>query len=90
MQRALSKRVSGQKMTAPKRISATVARLLALSRPTFVDGTWRRPALGKMQLAKIRKRLVANGEFWPPKPLRDRSKDKPFKLSKWERERPAR
>ena len=77
-------------MSAPKLISETVARLLALSRPRYVNGVWRRPAIGKMELAKIRKRLVANGEFWPPKPLRDRSKDKPFKLSKWERERPAR
>lgn len=31
--------------------------------------------------------MVATGVYWPPKPLRDRSEDKPLKLIKHERTR---
>ena len=77
-------------MATSRRISDTVARLLALSKPRYIDGRWRRPAIGKRELNVIRKALVAEGEYWPRKPLRDRSKDKPLKLTKRERDKPAR
>ncbi len=75
---------------ASKELPEIVLKLKQLARPTYVDGRWRRPAIGARELSSIRKGLVASGVYWPPKPLRDRSKDKPFKLIKHERTREER
>lgn len=46
--------------------------------------------LSRRKLADIRKQMVVDGVYWPPKPLRNRGAERPLKLSKWERGREAR
>ena len=70
--------------------SDAVQKLLQLAKPTFVNGRWRKPAINARKLAGIRRKMVASGVEWDPRPLRDRGGDKPLKLTKWEREREAR
>lgn len=67
-----------------------LSRLLQLSRPTFVNGRWRKAELSGRKLADVKRALRAQGEDIPLHPLRDRGGDKPFKLTKWERNREAR
>lgn len=73
-----------------QKLSDTVLKLLELARPSFVNGRWRKPAVSGRELAMMKKHLVAQGEHWPEKKLRNRGGDKPLKLSKWERGREAR
>lgn len=73
-----------------QKVPEVVQKLQQLARPTFVNGRWRKPAINARKLAAIRRDMVAQGTYWPPKPLRDRGGDKPFKLAKHEREREAR
>jgi len=73
-----------------KKISDTVARLIALSRPAYVNGRWQKPAIGHAELHYLRKRLVVAGEYWPPKPLDNLAQQPPVKLTARERNRPAR
>ena len=68
-----------------QRLSETVFRVLQLSKPTFVNGRWRKPAISRRELAGMRKYLLALGAEWPEKKLRNRGGDKPYKLTKWER-----
>ena len=75
---------------AQKNLSDAVLKLLQLGRPTFVNGRWRKPVINGREMADIRKYMIAQGEVWPEKPLRNRGGDKPFKLSKWERGREER
>ena len=75
---------------AQRRISDTVARLIALSRPAYVDGKWQKPAISNTELRLLRRRLVLSGEYWPPKPLRNIGADPPIKLTERELNRPAR
>lgn len=75
---------------AQKEIPEIVLRLKELAKPTFVNQRWRKPVINARKLNGIRKSLVASGVYWPPKPLRDRSKDKPLKLIKHERTREER
>ena len=75
---------------AERKIPELVLKLQQLAKPTFVNKRWRKAAISARQLAGIRKALVISGVYWPPKPLRDRSKDKPFKLIKHERTRKER
>jgi hypothetical protein len=73
-----------------QKVSEIVLKLQYLAKPTFVNGRWRKAAISGRKLAGIRKAMVANGVYWPPKPLRDRSGDKPLKLTKHERTRQER
>jgi len=73
-----------------KEIPELVLKIKQLARPTFVNGRWRKSPISGRKLAGIRKAMVASGVYWPPKPLRDRSADKPFKLIKHERTREER
>ena len=73
-----------------QRLSETVFRVLQLSKPTFVNGRWRKPSISRRELAEMRKYLLSLGAEWPEKKLRDRGADKPYKLTKWERGREAR
>lgn len=75
---------------AQRSLAETVSRLLKLSKPTFTNGRWRKPAISRQELAMMRKYLVAQGADWPAKKLRDRGNDKPYKLSEWERGKDAR
>lgn len=73
-----------------EKLPEIVQKLQQLAKPIFVNNRWRKAAISGRKLANIRKALVAQGVYWPPKPLRDRSKDKPFKLIKHERTRQER
>ena len=73
-----------------QKVPELVLKLQQLAKPTFVNNRWRKGAISPRQLAGIRKSLVASGVHWPPKPLADRSKDKPLKLIKHERTRKER
>lgn len=73
-----------------RRVPDLVLKLQQLARPTFVEGRWRKPKISPRKLATIRKSLVAEGVWWPPRPLRDRGADKPLKLKKWERQKEER
>ena len=75
---------------AQRKISDVVLKIQQLTKPSFVNGYWRKGAISGRDLADIRKLLVAEGINWPEKPLRDRGGDKPFKLNKHERRRPER
>ena len=70
--------------------SEVVRRVQQLAQPRYVNGVWKRPVVSARQKASIRRVLVAQGVDWPAKPLRDRGGDKPFKLSRHERERDER
>ncbi len=76
-------------MAQPK-IPELVLKLQQLAKPTFVNSRWRKPAISARRLADMRKSLVAEGVYWPPKPMADRGGDKPFKLIKHERDREKR
>eukprot|EP01137_Pigoraptor_chileana_P013017 Opistho-2@66008 len=39
--------------------------LLAASKPSFVNGAWRKPRLGAMALAALRKDALVHGETFP-------------------------
>ena len=73
-----------------KQIPEIVLKLQQLAKPTFVNNRWRKAAISGRKIAGMRKALVARGVYWPPKPLRDRSTDKPLKLIKHERTRAER
>jgi len=73
-----------------RKISDTVARLIALSRPAYIDGRWQKPAISHAELHYLRKRFVVAGEYWPPKPLENIGQDPPLKVTERERNRPAR
>ena len=73
-----------------KPISETFSKLLDLRKPKYINGRWRKPLVSARDMAEARKALTAMGEHVPPKPLRDRGNDRPFKLSKWERNRESR
>lgn len=73
-----------------QKVPDIVLKLQHLAKPTFVNQRWRKAAISGRKLAGIRKVMVATGVYWPPKPLRDRSGDKPFKLIKHERNRQER
>lgn len=73
-----------------QKVPEIVLKLQQLAKPTFVNQRWRKPEISARKLAAIRKSMVASGVYWPPKPLADRSKDKPFKLIKHERTRQER
>ena len=73
-----------------QKVPDIVLKLQHLAKPTFVNERWRKAAISGRHLARIRKAMVASGVYWPPKPLRDRSADKPFKLIKHERTRKER
>lgn len=71
-----------------EKLPEIVQKLQQLARPTFVNHRWRKAAISGRELAAIRKKLVANGVHWPPKPLVDRGGEKPLKLRKHLVERP--
>ena len=75
---------------AQSKIPELVLKLQQLAKPTFVNRRWRKPAISARRLADMRKSLVAEGVYWPPKPMADRGGDKPFKLIKHERDREKR
>ena len=68
-------------------VAEIVTKVQQLVRPRYVNGVWKRPLVSGRELASIRRAL---GGEWPPRPLRDRGGDKPFKLSRHEREREGR
>jgi hypothetical protein len=51
-----------------ERLAAVREKVLQLSRPRFVNGTWRRPILSGRKLAKIRKTVILSGRMWPELP----------------------
>jgi|SaaInlStandDraft_6_1057023.scaffolds.fasta_scaffold08888_3 hypothetical protein len=42
-----------------------VAQILALARPTLVNGIWRKPALSGRKLNQLKKVVLAEGGEWP-------------------------
>jgi hypothetical protein len=72
-------------LSAQPCVSEEVARLLEMSKPTFVNGRYVKAKLSARRLAMVRKQYIANGYFWPEKPLRDRSLDMTSKVSKKEK-----
>ena len=75
---------------AGKQIADVVCKVQQLAKARYINDTWRRPKISGRQLANVRRALVAEGVDWPAKPLRDRGGDKPFKLTRKEREREER
>ena len=71
-------------------VQGIVSKLQVLARPRFVNGVWKKPIISRRKLAVIRRSMVAEGEEWPARELRDRGSDKPLKLSRKEREREER
>ena len=60
-------------------------RILEHTKPTYTGHSWRSPRLSGRKLAEVRKTMIANGYYWPEKPLRDRGTCTPPKLHKHER-----
>ena len=75
---------------ASQKIVPIVEKLQLLSRPTFVNGRWRKPELSARRVAMVRQTMLSQNVYWPDKPLRNLGADKPLKLSRHEREREAR
>ncbi len=73
-----------------QKIPEIVLKLQQLAKPRYVNERWRSPAISARKLAAIRRNLVVSGVHWPPKPLRDRSKDMELKLPKHKRVREER
>lgn len=71
-------------------VSEEVAKLLEMSKPTFVNGRYVKAKLSARRLAEKRKQYIAAGYYWPEKPLRDRSLDMMSKGTKQEKKREAR
>lgn len=71
-------------------ISKTLDKLMDLRKPKYINGRWRKPVVSARDMAEARKSLIAMGGDVPSKPLRDRGNDRPFKLSKWERNKETR
>lgn len=46
-----------------------------MSKPTFVNGRYVKAKINARKLANLRKKYIADGYFWPEKPLRDKSLD---------------
>lgn len=67
-----------------------VSRIKDLAKPRYVNGVWKKPLVSARELAAARRALVADGIDWPARPVRNRSQDKPLKLSRHEREREQR
>ena len=72
------------------KVPGIVSKIQHLAKPRYVDGVWKKPIISRRKVATIRRSLVAEGVDWPAQPLRDRGGDKPFKLSRREREREER
>ena len=78
-------------MAGQRTAAALVTRVQQLARPRYVGGVWKKPLVSGRELAAARRAFLAEGGVeWPAKPLRDRGADKPFKLSRKEREREQR
>ena len=75
---------------AGKQVVDVVSKVQQLAKPKYVNGRWRRPVVSGRKLATFRRSLVVEGVEWPARPLRDRGGDKPFKLTRREREREER
>ena len=75
---------------AGKQVVDVVSKVQQLAKPKYVNGRWRRPVISGRKLAVMRRSLVMEGNDWPAKPLRDRGGDKPFKLTRREREKEER
>ena len=75
---------------ASQKILPIVEKLQLLSKPTFVNGRWRKPELGARRVAMVRQTMLSQNVYWPDKPLRNLGADKPLKLSRYERERETR
>lgn len=75
---------------AGKQVADVVSKLQHLAKPRYVNGVWKKPIISGRKVATIRRSLVVEGVDWPARPLRDRGGDKPFKLSRKEREREER
>ena len=73
-----------------RKLPDVVLKVQQLAKPTFVNGRWRKPFLSARDLARTKRQLFAAGVYVPLKPLRDRSNDKPLKLTKFERGRDER
>ena len=74
-------------MAGKRTAEELVSRIQQLARPRFVNSVWKKPLVSGRELAAARRALIAEGVDWPARPLRNRTSDKPFKLSRWERER---
>lgn len=75
---------------ATKQVAGLVCKVQQLAKPRYINGVWKKPIISGRKLASIRRSLVVEGVDWPTRPLRDRGGDKPFKLSRKEREREQR
>ncbi|KAJ7357424.1 hypothetical protein OS493_024936 [Desmophyllum pertusum] len=53
-----------------------VAEILRNSRGQMVDGKWQKPMFNARAVAKLRNEYIANGYYWPEKPMRDRGLDR--------------
>ena len=73
------------------KVPGLVSKVQHLAKPRYVNGVWKKPIISGRKMAVIRRSLVVEeGVDWPARPLRDRGGDKPFKLTRKERERAER
>ena len=59
----------------PPTVSAPVRRILENSKSRYVDGQLVRPKYNARKVARLRKQYIAEGYYWPDKPMRDRNLD---------------
>ena len=76
-------------MSRPQ-LADAVKKILALAKPVYLDGQWKKPKISGRKLACLRGQYVAAGYYFPQKPLRDRSRDLPPKGHKWQRQKEGR
>ncbi|XP_001640517.2 uncharacterized protein LOC5520690 [Nematostella vectensis] len=76
--------------TKPGSVSPEVAQILEDSRPKFINNNWHKPKISARRLAELRKAYIAQGFYWPKKPMIDRGLDKTPKGHKYEQEKEER
>lgn len=52
-----------------------------------MGNNWHKPKLSARRVAELRKKYLAQGYYWPERPLVDRGMDKTPKGHKYEREK---
>eukprot|EP00054_Salpingoeca_dolichothecata_P002761 m.23861 g.23861 ORF g.23861 m.23861 type:complete len:126 (+) comp13256_c0_seq1:95-472(+) len=59
-------------MAGWRKVAATAEAFIAMTKPTLVNGMWRKPKLSARNIARIRKETIAAGEEFPipRKPLK--------------------
>lgn len=77
-------------VTHNKEVHPEVAEILQKSKPQKMGRTWHKPKISARRLAMLRKQYIAQGYYWPDKPMVDRGLDRLPKGHKYEKQKEER